>query len=74
MDAALLVEVERDRRLITNEPVIGTDYAYFAYTAIFEYSELNSDAYKCKEVHQQPVMNALTSTPSQRDVRVHDLI
>ena len=47
MDAALLVEVERDR-LITNEPVIGTDYAYFAYTAIFEYSELNSDAYKRK--------------------------
>ena len=25
-----------------------------------------------KEVQQQPVINALTSTPSNRDVRVHD--
>ena len=27
-----------------------------------------------KEVQQQPVINALTSTPSNRDVRVHDVI
>ena len=27
-----------------------------------------------KEVQQQPTINALTSTPSNRDVRVHDLL
>ena len=27
-----------------------------------------------KEVQQLPVINALTSTPSERDVRVHDLV
>jgi hypothetical protein len=27
-----------------------------------------------KEVQQQPVINALTSTPGNRDVRVHDFL
>ena len=34
----------------------------------------SSTTAKRKEVQQRPVINALTSTPSNRDVRVHDSV